>query len=411
MGAASTIDTSDSLGPDGDVLGFEQIDRTQVAIVGGKGAHLGELSRGRRGPRAGRVLRDDRTRSGGRWRTRRPLDDRLDRLARLGPHDRDAIRTLSAEIRRSVEEIGVPDDVAAAITASGRRARRGRRLRRAVQRDGRGPADGLVRRTAGHVPEHHRVGGDPAARQPVLGLAVHRAGRDLPDAQRRRPPQGPHGRGRAADGRPGGVRCAVHGRPRDRRTARSSPSRPRSGSARRWSPGSSNPDVYRVRDGEIISTAIATKQRAIDAVPSGGTQRAGDRSGASGPAGADRRPGACSWPQLGRRIEAHFGDPQDIEWCLVDDGFEIVQSRPITTLFPIPAIGDARAPRLPLRRSPADDDGPDEAPRALAVPAHRPAADARGGRPAVRRRHRPAGLAVESRRRPRPHREVRPADR
>ena len=40
--------------------------------------------------------------------------------------------------------------------------------------------------------------------------------------------------------------------------------------------------------------------------------------------------------QLGRRVEAHFGRPQDIEWCLVDDGFEIVQSRPITTLFPYP---------------------------------------------------------------------------
>src|SRR6202035_3231395 len=44
--------------------------------------------------------------------------------------------------------------------------------------------------------------------------------------------------------------------------------------------------------------------------------------------------------QLGRRIEAHFGRPQDIEWCLVDDQFQIVQSRPITTLFPIPAVGD-----------------------------------------------------------------------
>ena len=44
--------------------------------------------------------------------------------------------------------------------------------------------------------------------------------------------------------------------------------------------------------------------------------------------------------QLGRRIEAHFGRPQDIEWCLVDDGFQIVQSRPITTLFPVPAAGD-----------------------------------------------------------------------
>ena len=44
--------------------------------------------------------------------------------------------------------------------------------------------------------------------------------------------------------------------------------------------------------------------------------------------------------RLGQRIEAHFGRPQDIEWCLVDDDFHIVQSRPITTLFPIPDAGD-----------------------------------------------------------------------
>ena len=49
---------------------------------------------------------------------------------------------------------------------------------------------------------------------------------------------------------------------------------------------------------------------------------------------------SCGSRELGRRIEAHFGHPQDIEWCLVDDGFQIVQSRPITTLFPIPAAGD-----------------------------------------------------------------------
>src|SRR4029077_367633 len=43
---------------------------------------------------------------------------------------------------------------------------------------------------------------------------------------------------------------------------------------------------------------------------------------------------------LCRRLEAHFGCPQDIEWCLVDDDFTIVQSRPITTLFPIPVTDD-----------------------------------------------------------------------
>ena len=44
--------------------------------------------------------------------------------------------------------------------------------------------------------------------------------------------------------------------------------------------------------------------------------------------------------RLGRRIEALFGRPQDIEWCLDDAGFQIVQSRPITTLFPVPETGD-----------------------------------------------------------------------
>ncbi|WP_231398358.1 phosphoenolpyruvate synthase [Conexibacter woesei] len=43
---------------------------------------------------------------------------------------------------------------------------------------------------------------------------------------------------------------------------------------------------------------------------------------------------------IGRRIEARFGRPQDIEWCLDGDGFAIVQARPITTLFPIPVAKD-----------------------------------------------------------------------
>jgi len=49
---------------------------------------------------------------------------------------------------------------------------------------------------------------------------------------------------------------------------------------------------------------------------------------------------AVELAQIGRRIEAHFGRPQDIEWCLADDSFAIVQSRPITTLFPIPEAAD-----------------------------------------------------------------------
>src|SRR4029079_14857198 len=46
--------------------------------------------------------------------------------------------------------------------------------------------------------------------------------------------------------------------------------------------------------------------------------------------------------RLGRRVEAHFGRPQDIEWCLVGEEFQIVQSRPITTLFPVPVTDDGQ---------------------------------------------------------------------
>jgi pyruvate,water dikinase len=40
---------------------------------------------------------------------------------------------------------------------------------------------------------------------------------------------------------------------------------------------------------------------------------------------------------IGARIEAHFGRPQDIEWAVDDRKLWIVQSRDITTLYPLPA--------------------------------------------------------------------------
>src|SRR3979490_2180315 len=84
------------------VLGFQEIDQTQVAVVGGKGAHLGELSRieGIRVP-AGFCVTTDAFR---RVMAEAPsIDDRLDQLSRLSPDDREAIRTSSGEIRRTVE--------------------------------------------------------------------------------------------------------------------------------------------------------------------------------------------------------------------------------------------------------------------------------------------------------------------
>src|SRR6266496_5917426 len=97
------------------VLDLHEVDEMQVAVVGGKGAHLGELSRveGIRVP-AGFCVTTDAFR---RILAEAPsIDDRLDRLSHLESDDREAIRALSAEIRRTLEGVAIPDDLAAAIT-------------------------------------------------------------------------------------------------------------------------------------------------------------------------------------------------------------------------------------------------------------------------------------------------------
>ena len=79
--------------------------------------------------------------------------------------------------------------------------------------------------------------------------------------------------------------------------------------------GKVNPDVLKIRDDEVVAAQRQEQPAITDAQ-------------------------ATELVRLGRRIEAHFGRPQDIEWCLDDDGFHVVQSRPISTLFPVPETGD-----------------------------------------------------------------------
>ena len=103
--------------------------------------------------------------------------------------------------------------------------------------------------------------------------------------------------------------------------------------------GRVNADVYKVRDSDIVARAVAAKQRDIHASPAGGAAEQPIEPG-------QQRQAALTDAQvvllerLGRRIGAHFGCPQNVEWCLVDDGIQIVMSRPITTLFPIPERDD-----------------------------------------------------------------------
>ena len=147
-----------------------------------------------------------------------------------------------------------------------------------------------------------------------------------------------------------------------------------------------------MRDGEVVARAIGTKQLAIHAAPAGGTQeQAIEPARQARPALTDAQ--VVRLARLGRRIEAHFGRPQDIEWCLADDDFQIVQSRPITTLFPIPEVDDGEnhvyvsVGHQQMMTDPMK-------PLGLSVWQLTAAgADARRRRAAVRRRHRAPGVA------------------
>jgi len=103
--------------------------------------------------------------------------------------------------------------------------------------------------------------------------------------------------------------------------------------------GMVNPDVYKVRSGEIIDKKINPKKLAIVPLNEGGTtHQTLTPEHQTKQALTDNQ--ILELEGIGRKIESHFGAPQDIEWCLADNQFYVVQARPITILFPIPEVTD-----------------------------------------------------------------------
>ena len=319
------------------VLSFQEIDQTQIAAVGGKGAHLGELSRieGLRVPDGFCVTTD----AFQRIMAEAPsIDDRLDQLSRLKPDDREAVRALSAEIRRAIEDVVIPDDLAAAVTRP--LVQLGEQAAYAVRSSA--TAEDLPASSfAGQQDTYLNVVGPVVILQHVsrcwASLFTERAvtyrlrnGLDQRKVQMAVVVQ------RMVFPQVAGILFTADPVSGNRKVASVEAS---FGLGEALVSGLVNADVYKVRDGEVVAKTIAAKKLAIYAAPSGGTQeQAIEPERQEQPALTDAQ--VVRLAQLGRRIEAHFGLPQDIEWCLDDDGFQIVQSRPITTLFPIPAAGD-----------------------------------------------------------------------
>lgn len=319
------------------VLDLHEIDRTQIALAGGKGAHLGELSRigGIRVP-AGFCVTTDAFR---RIMAEAPsINHLLERLSLVRVDDQDAIRTLSAEIRAIIEAIAIPGDVAAAIT--GALARLGAQAACAVRSSA--TAEDLPGASfAGQQDSYLNITGPDAVLRHVrrcwASLFTERAVtyRLRNDFDHRRVHMAVVVQ-RMIEPPAAGILFTADPVTGHRKVASVEAS---FGLGEALVSGRVNADVYTVRDGEIISRTIGDKRLAIHVAPEGGTREQAIEPGRRDvPALADAQ--VLRLVQLGRRIEAHFGAPQDIEWCLADDGFYMVQSRPITTLFPIPGADD-----------------------------------------------------------------------
>ncbi|PZG23323.1 phosphoenolpyruvate synthase [Nonomuraea aridisoli] len=321
----------------GYVLGFAHIDSTNFADVGGKGVHLGELSRieGISVPDGFCVTTDAFQRAVAAVPS---IDAQLDLLSRVEPDDRAAIRTLSEDIRRGIEGVAVPDELVAEIGES--LARLGEQAAYAVRSSA--TAEDLPTASfAGQQDSYLNIVGLPAILRHVrrcwASLFTERAvtyrsrnGFDhrkvrmavvvqkmvFPDAA--------------------GILFTADPVTSNRKVATVEAG---------WGLGEAlvsglvSGDVYTVRDDEVVTAAVATKSMSVQASPGGGTQDAPvEPRRRTQPALTDAQ--VVRLVRLGRRIEAHYGRPQDIEWCLVGDDFHIVQSRPITTLFPVPASDD-----------------------------------------------------------------------
>ncbi|WP_223588987.1 phosphoenolpyruvate synthase [Neobacillus bataviensis] len=95
-------------------------------------------------------------------------------------------------------------------------------------------------------------------------------------------------------------------------------------------------DLYQVRSGKIVKKQVSDKKIAICPLPEGGTITQDiplDKQKEQ--ALSDEK--IVELAKLGEQIEHHYNSEQDIEWGLADGELFILQSRPITSLYPIPS--------------------------------------------------------------------------
>ncbi|MFD1963906.1 pyruvate,water dikinase [Pseudonocardia antarctica] len=317
------------------LLQLGEVGRDRLGVVGGKAAHLGELTR-----TAGITVPGGWCVTTGAYRAvvegAPGFDALLDRLAGLPADDADGLAAVAAELRGLVASRPVPDDVAAAVTAAVGRAPAGTAW---AVRSSATAEDLPTASFAGQQDSYLNVVGADAVldrmRDCWASLFTDRA-----VAYRRR---------RGLDHRAvamavviqemvvpnvSGVLFTADPVTSDR-TVTVVEAVPGLGEA--LVSGLVAADAWTVRADTVVDTRIAPRTVAVQPAPGGGTRT--ERLDPDGPPllTEDR---VRELVRLGRTVEAGLGSPQDIEWCLSGGRFQVVQSRPITTLFPVPDTGD-----------------------------------------------------------------------
>ncbi|WP_127529546.1 phosphoenolpyruvate synthase [Paenibacillus kobensis] len=319
------------------VLGFQDINKTQLPLIGGKGIHLAELSSipGIQVPEGFAVTTAAFQAALEHNESYHAL---LDQLAILKADDREQIGEISRKIRQVITEAQIPSDVVNEVTRSILRI--GEEHAYAVRSSA--TAEDLPHASfAGQHDTYLNIKGTAAILQHVskcwASLFTDRAviyriqnGFDHRQVylsviiQRMVFPQA------------SGILFTVDPVTSNRKVLSIDASY---GLGEALVSGLVNADHYKVQEGTVVDKRIAVKRMAIYGLPEGGTETRQLDPDQQLQQTLDE-PQIVELARIGRQIEAYFGCPQDIEWCLVDHTFFIVQSRPITTLFPIPEAND-----------------------------------------------------------------------
>ncbi|MCY8223915.1 phosphoenolpyruvate synthase [Bacillus haynesii] len=319
------------------VLGFHEMEKTQLPLVGGKGLHLGELSKiqGIQVPDGFCVTTAGFQKAIKQNETFQAL---LDQLTMLKVEDRDQIGEISRKIRHTIMDVEIPSNVVKEVTRY--LSRFGEEHAYAVRSSA--TAEDLPYASfAGQQDTYLNIIGKEAILQHIskcwASLFTERAviyrmqnGFDHRQVyssviiQRMVFPQA------------SGILFTADPITSNRKLLSIDAG---FGLGEALVSGLVSADCYKVQNGQIIDKRIAAKKLAIYGRKQGGTEtKQIDPDQQMFQTLTDGQ--ILQLERIGRQIETHFGQPQDIEWCLADDTFYIVQSRPITTLYPIPEAND-----------------------------------------------------------------------